>query len=98
MYGGGWIGLDVEVVDRKFGGIKDILASSRTPRSLVGKKGKVIDALDDGYDTDRPTGYERITLVIEVSPNEEIQIDSACVKEVENTVKMEFPVPTEHRW
>ncbi len=81
MYGGGWIGKTIEIIDREFGSIEGILGSDRTPKTLVGKKGIVIDAYDDAYDTSYPTGYERNTLIVEINPGEEVQIDSACVKE-----------------
>lgn len=81
MYGGGWIGKNVVVIDKEYGEIEGILGPSRTLPSLVGKTGKCIDAYDDQYDTSYPTGYERITLIIETDGGE-IQVDSACVKQL----------------
>jgi len=48
----------------------------------TGTTGKCIDAHDDRYDTSYPTGYERNTLIIE-SEGEEFEVDSACVKNLE---------------
>jgi len=79
MYGGGWIGQTIVVVATEYGGIPGILANEKTPLNLVGKKGKVIDANDNRYDTSYPTGHERITLIVQEDNGNWFEVDAATV-------------------
>jgi hypothetical protein len=93
-YGGAWqIGDYVEIIDREIwmvepdyddwgqlhGGVK-----AKTPASVVGKKGKIVEIQDDRYDTSYPTGYERVYVQIEGVldyDNENLRwIDTAFIK------------------
>ncbi|MHA2265305.1 MAG: hypothetical protein ACXAEN_23190 [Candidatus Thorarchaeota archaeon] len=72
----------VIVIDTTYGGIEDILGPSRTPSNLIGKTGTIVEIHDDRYDTDRPTGYERIYVVVQESDGSEFTIDACCIKKV----------------
>ena len=48
-----------EYTGRMVGGLYDI-----TPPHLVDKIGTIVEVGDDRYDTDRPTGYERIHIKV----------------------------------
>ncbi len=56
----------VEIVLRhNVGEIEDCLKGQTTPKSLVGITGTVQSIQNDAYDCERPTGYERVWLIIQ---------------------------------
>ena len=75
MYGGGFIGTHVDVLKRTVELFEGAVVST-TPEPLVGKTGLVLDAHDDRYDTERPTGYEIITLVVREENGETFEVPS----------------------
>lgn len=87
-YGNSWqYGDKVKIVHREWEdkdcGIR--YNSSREHPELIGHEGKVIEIHDGGYDSPNPTGYERVTLVVEFGHLRFARdVDSAYCEKVES--------------
>lgn len=72
-----------KIIQRRFDDGTGVILS--TPPHLVDKEVELLEYEDSGYDTDRPTGYERRYFRVRLEDGTETDVDSAFVVKLDNT-------------